>query len=325
LEQGAVTPIARPLDRKLMHDSDHPLADIKHRSSDEILAHPRFVPARIAFVDAVLALYEGDVFLTRLLLEAGRYVTFGNIMCMYARYDEADQSTWPTLSRLKESMVQFGLSSPRRVEALVARLVHSGFVEMVPPKADRRVRILTPTERMFSQDLDWLAAHYLPLHVLFPDPGYAPVMRRDPSFQMAQRFVSMDFFGKGANILASNPGVMLFMGRDAGIMILIKLIQMAHAATEGFHTGLSYTDIGARFGVSRTHVRAVLLEAERAGFVQLSGRGGQLVQLTPAVMQVFDRFIADSLSGLDMMFQIALKTMAVGTAATREIAASSSR
>jgi hypothetical protein len=42
-------------------------------------------------------------------------------------------------------------------------------------------------------------------------------------------------------------------------------------------------------------------------------------------MQVFDRFIADSLSGLDMMFQIALKTMAVGTAATREIAASSSR
>jgi hypothetical protein len=59
-------------------------------------------------------------------------------------------------------MVQFGLSSPRRVEALVARLVHSGFIEMVPSKEDRRVRILTPTERMIDQDLDWLAAHYLP-------------------------------------------------------------------------------------------------------------------------------------------------------------------
>jgi hypothetical protein len=33
-------------------------------------------------------------------------------------------------------------------------------------------------------------------------------------------------------------------------------------------------------------VRGILLEAERAGFVQLFGRGGQLVQLTPAVMQV---------------------------------------
>jgi hypothetical protein len=135
-----------------MHDSNRPFADVRYRSST------RFWP----FVDAVLALYEGDAFLTRLLLEAGRYVTFGIVVCMHARYDEADRSTWPTLSRLKESMVQFGLSSPRRVEALVARLVHSGFIEMVPSKEDRRVRILTPTERMIDQDLDWLAAHYLP-------------------------------------------------------------------------------------------------------------------------------------------------------------------
>jgi hypothetical protein len=221
-------------------------------------------------------------------------------------------------------MVQFGLSSPRRVEALVARLVHSGFIEMVPSKEDRRVRILTPTERMIDQDLDWLAAHYLPLHVLFPDAGYAPMVQRDRAFQLAQRLASMDFFGRAAHILASNPGIMLFMGRDAGMMILIKLIQMAHAAKDDSRTRLSYSDIGARFGVSRTHVRGILLEAERAGFVQLFGRGGQLVQLTPAVMQVFDRFIADSMSGLDLMLQIALKTMAVGKASTRAIATSSS-
>jgi hypothetical protein len=295
-----------------MHDTDSPspLANVRYRSSDEILAHPVFVPARIAFVDAVLALYEGDPFLTRLLLEAGRYVTFGNIMCMHARYDEADQSTWPTTARLKESMLQFGVSSPRRVEALIARLVHSGFLEMVPSKRDRRVRILTPTELMIDRDLDWLAAHYLPLHVLFPDPGYAPIVQRDRAFQMAQRLVSMDFFGLGANILANNPGIMLFLGRDAGVMILIKLIQMTHAAKDNSQAGLPYGDIGARFGVSRTHVRDTLLEAERAGFVQLSGRGGKLVQLTPAVMQVFDRFTADSMSGHDLMFQIASKNMA---------------
>ncbi|SDN14183.1 hypothetical protein [Afipia sp. GAS231] len=302
-----------------MHDTDSPspLANVKYRSSEEILAHPRFVPARIAFVDAVLALYEGDPFLTRLLLEAGRYVTFGNIMCMHARYDEADRSTWPTSARLKESMLQFGVSSPRRVEALIARLVHSGFLEMVPSKQDRRVRILTPTELMIDQDLDWLAAHYLPLHVLFPDAGYAPIIQRDRSLQMAQRLVCMDFLGHGASILASNPGIMLFLGRDAGVMILIKLIQMTHAAGDVSAIGLSYADIGARFGVSRTHVREVLLEAERAGFVLLSGHGGQLVQLTPAVMQVFDRFTADSMSGHDLMFQIALKKLAGNSASTR--------
>jgi hypothetical protein len=300
-----------------MHDLDRPLADVKYRSSEEILAHPRFVPARNAFVDAVLAVYEGDPFLTRLVLEAGRFVTFGNIMCLHARYEKADRSSWPTMGRLKESMRQFGLSSPRRVEALVARLVDSGFVEMVLSKQDRRVRILTPTERMIDHDLDWLAAHYLPLHFLFPDGGYAPMIQRDRTFQSAQRLASIDFFGHGAHILASNPGVMLFMSRDAGMLILIKLIQMTHAAKDDSRTAPSYTDIGAQFGVSRTHVRDILLEAERAGFVRLSGRGRQSVQLTPAVMQVFDRFIADSLSGLDLMFQIARKTMAGKEVSTR--------
>jgi hypothetical protein len=304
----------------MIHDRDPRLADVKYRSSEEILTHPCFVPARNAFVDAVLALYAGDPFLTRLILEAGRFVTFANIMCLHARYDEADRLTWPTIGRLNESMLQFGLSSPRRVEALVARLVHSGFLEMVPSRQDRRVRILTPTQRMIDHDLDWLAAHYLPLHILFPDAGFAPMVHRDRAFQLAQRLASIDFFGHGAHVLASNPGVMLFMSRDAGMLILIKLIQMTHAATNESRTGLSYTNIGALFGVSRTHVREILLEAECAGFVQLSSRGGQLVQLTPAVIQVFDHFIADSLSGLDLMFQIALKTMASKKPSTHDTA-----
>jgi hypothetical protein len=111
----------------------------------------------------------------------------------------------------------------------VARLVDSGFLEMVPAKRDRRVRILTPTERMYAQDLDWLAAHYLPLHVLFPDSGYAPMVQRDRSFQLAQRLVSTDFFGRGANILASNPGIY----RDIGTRFDDK--------QKGVQTGLAVT------------------------------------------------------------------------------------
>jgi hypothetical protein len=284
--------------------------EVEYRSPEEILTHVLFATARVAFVNAVLALYEDDPFLTRLLSEAGRHVIFSVIMCFYARYNEADRSTWPTMSRLKQAMVQFGLSSSRRVEALAGRLVHSGFLNMVPSKQDGRVRILTPTQRMLRHDRDWLAAHYLPLQTMFPDPGYAPIVEGDQSVQFAQRVVSMDFFGQGAHILSSNPGIMLFLGRDAGVMILIKLIQLAHVAGHDAVEGVSYNDIGERFGVSRTHVRDVLLDAERAGFVCLAGRGGHLVQLTPAVMQVFDRFLADSMSGNDLMYQLAVCQMA---------------
>jgi hypothetical protein len=289
-------------------NSDQPFAGT-YRSSDEILAHPRFPDALTGFIEAVLRLYENDPFLTRLLLEAGRQVMFSIIICLHARYDEADRATWPTMGLLQQSMTQFGLSSPRRIEALVARLIRFGFLESVAAKSDRRVRILTPTAKMFDHDLDWLAAHYLPLHAMFPDAGYAPAIKREPSFQRAQRLAAIGFFGLGAEILASNQAMMLFLSRDAGVMILMKLIQMAGVGNGKSPTGLSYDDIGFRFGVSRTHVRQTLRDAEQAGLVGLSGRGGRLVELMPSVRQAFARFVADSMSGHDLLFQIARKQM----------------
>jgi hypothetical protein len=289
-----------------MSNSGQPLVAI-HHSPDEILAHPRFSAARSAFVEAVLDLYEGDAFLNRLLLEAARQVTFNMIVSLHFRYDESDRATWPTIRRLKERMAEFGLSSPRRIEDLVERLVRSGFLESRPSRSDRRVRILTPAARMISLDQDWLIANYRPLQVMFPNPGYSQVIERDPAFQRVHRIVALGFSARGADILASNPGMMLFLSRDAGSTILIKLVQMARAA--GAAEKLSYADIGALFGVSRTHVRMLLESAERAGLVGLWGQGGWSVELKPPILQAFDRFVAAGMSGHDLLFRIALARM----------------
>jgi len=281
-----------------------------HHLPDDILAHPRFAAARTAFVEAVLGLYEGDALLNRLLLEAARQVTFNVIVSLHFRYNEDDRATWPTMRALKEQMTVFGLSSPRRIEDLVARLVQSGYLETLPSQRDGRVRILTPTAKMISLDQDWLTALYRPLQVMFPDPGYSEVIDRDPVFQRTQRLVALGFSGHGSQILAGNPDIMLFMNRDAGMTILTKFVQMLDAAGGDAVEKLSYSDIGARFGVSRTHVRALLQDAEQAGLVALSGQGGRLVELKPAVLAAFDRFLADSMSGHDLLHRIALARMA---------------
>jgi hypothetical protein len=44
--------------------------------------------------------------------------------------------------------------------------------------------------------------------------------------------------------------------------------------------------------------------------VALSGQGGRLVELKPAILRAFDRFIADSMSGHDLLHRIALTRMA---------------
>ncbi len=277
------------------------------RTSEEILAHPRFPFARDEFVKAMLALYEHKPFLNRLLLEASRTVLVSTIMCLYARYDEADRTTWPTLRLVADSMAEHELASPSRVQDLVSRLVKTGYLEQHAAPGDRRVHILTPTKKMIAQDQDFLVSHHLPLQTLFPDPGYALIMTRDPAFQLKQRLVSRDLFALGAKILASNPIMMLFQGRDAGIMILIKMIEMAKTNGSAEPLSISYSDLGDRFGVSRTHVRKLLEAAEELDLVRLTKDDGQFVELKPQLLQAFDRLVADAMSGFDLCYQLALR------------------
>jgi hypothetical protein len=227
------------------------------------------------------------------------------IMCLFARYDETDRATWPTLRLVTDTMAAYRLASASRVDDLISRLVKTGYLEQRLAPQDRRVRILVPTEQLIAQDQDFLVSHHLPLQILFPDPGYALIMTRDPAFQLKERLVSTELFASSAQILAGNPVMLLFLGRAAGIMILIKIIELNGAGTESLK--ISYSDLGGRFGVSATHVRNLLEEAEKMDLVRLTKAGGRFVELKPQLLQAFDRFIADAMSGFDLAYQLALQ------------------
>lgn len=282
-----------------------------HRSREEILAHSRFPNARNALLDAMLELYEHDPFLNRLLLQVGRNVVFTVIMCLHARYDEADPATWPTLRLVKQSMTAFTLASPRRIADLVSRLIKTGYLEQVSSPQDRRLRILRPTAKMIAQDQDWLVSHYLPLQVLYPRPGYAPIIQRDSAFQLTQRLVAASLFPYAAQLMARHPMMLQFMTREAGMMVLIKLLQLSGPDLDTTRE-ISYSDIGARFGVSRTQVRKLLQEAEASGLMRLTHGKRHLVQLTPPLVEAFDRFIADTMAGHDLVYELAKRAAAPG-------------
>jgi hypothetical protein len=199
------------------------------------------------------------------------------------------------------------LASASRVQDLVSRLIKARYLEQRTAPQDRRVRILTPTRKMIEQDQDFLVSHYLPLGILYPDPGYPLITTRDPAFQIKQRQVSGELFALGAKILHGNPIMMLFQGRDAGVMILIKMIQMAGQQSGAEALKVSYADLSGRFGVSRTHVRKLLEAAEEVDLVRLTKEGGQFVELLPPVLQAFDRLVAEAISGLDLCYQLELR------------------
>src|SRR3546814_9715155 len=97
-----------------------PASGTPFRPARHILAHPRFATARNAYIGQLSALYSGKPFLSHMMGEAVRAVMFGLIICLHVNYRPDDRSSQPTLAKLKRTLQAYGLTSPRRVEALIA-------------------------------------------------------------------------------------------------------------------------------------------------------------------------------------------------------------
>ncbi|HZD91604.1 MAG TPA: hypothetical protein VE224_15995, partial [Pseudolabrys sp.] len=278
---------------------------VRHLSYDEIVAHPRMPEARRLYVDRFLALYDRDPFLARLLIETGRFLVYHVAVILGAAQDLARRETWLTVGRLKRELAVFGMASDRHIDQLVARLCAVGFLKSAPAPDDGRVRILQPSETMLAHDRAWMAAHCAPLTVLGVHDDYAPIMRQDPAYQAANRRSAIPFLPFSGKLLALAPDLLLFFDRAAGHMISATLLQAAMAAPDR-HAALPYADAGERFGVSRTHVRELLLAAQEIGLVRLDGRGGRRVEILPRFWTSYDRGLAAGMFVLDCIHAVTI-------------------
>jgi DNA-binding MarR family transcriptional regulator len=256
---------------------------------DDLVAHPRLREACKVYLDRFLAVYGGDPFLVRLLIEIGRFSVYHIAAVLEAAQDPARRETWLTVGRLKQTMAAYGFASGRHVDQLIGRLCAVGFMELRPSEQDRRVRILKVTEKLWAHDRDWLAAHFAPLAVLYPQHDYGPVLRRDPEFHARYRRQRVAFMALGAKLMVAVPDMTLFLQHAGGYMVIAALLQAALASPDGTHAAVPYGDLGERFGISRTHVRQLLVAAEDAGLVKLHARGGRRVEILPRLWSSHDR------------------------------------
>ncbi|WP_375454853.1 hypothetical protein [uncultured Methylobacterium sp.] len=275
-------------------------------SAEAILAHRRFPAARTAYIAGIMSLYENNPFLSRLICEAGRSVVFFVILCLHAGSDDDDPETWLTIGLLRRTVATYGITSQRRIDELIGRLVETRYLAIRTPSSDRRLRILAPTERMLAHDRDWLAVHYRPLDILHPDPGYGPALDGDPAFQRAHRRISIQMSAYATSLMAQNQVAMMFLIREAGIPILMKLIQGLEGREGEAWQPVSFTDLGDRFGVSRTHVRNLLRDVAEMGLAAISGHE---ILLRPPLLAAHDRFVADGMVGHILTFRMAMESL----------------
>jgi len=277
---------------------------------DQILSHPDFLAARALYIEECTRVYKMGVFPGNFGADAGRVTMLAVIVCLHARYAEHDRETWPTLKRLKETVASFGFASARFVDNFVARLVQTKFLELHQHPSDKRIRLLVPTELLLAWDREWMAAHFGPLALLFPEPGYPLALERNPDFQKAHGSASVPVLEGAVQVAWRNLDVVFFLTATSALSVLFKLCQLGGETQESSIREADLAALTSQLGVSRSHIRNILLAAEQRGFTVRHGDKNQFVMLTPLWIAAFDRFIADSLSYSDLTYQLGCQALA---------------
>jgi hypothetical protein len=258
---------------------------------EEIVNHPRLPEARRIYLDSFLRVYEGDPFVVRLLLQAGRFLVFHLAAVLEATQDLSRRETWFTVAALKQQISMFGFASDRQVDHLVARLREVGFLEQQPAPGDGRVRLLVITDKLRAHHTEWLAAHYVHLAALYPQHDYSPVLARDRAFHALHCGKCFPFGAVSARLMMTLPDTMLFFNHAAGPLIQNAVLKAAMDAGDP-NAEVPYIEAADRFGVSRTHVRNLMNDAQAAGLVRISGRGGRNITILPRFWASYDRGLA---------------------------------
>jgi hypothetical protein len=270
-------------------------------TAGDILAHPRFAEARRAHVDALVGLFAGNRFVTRMMADAGVITLRGLLAGFHAAYDENDRATWATPGQLQKLIVERGLASARRLDDMMARFRQAGYVRSVSSPVDKRIRILTPTERLLAHDRDHLAVYHRFLFDLYPDRGYDWTLRPDARMQLAFRKVAFFALPQAMAFMRHQP-FMMFLARDAGYLAFLVVAQ---AQLSGRGHEVSFASMSHDLGVSRTHIRNLFVEAETAGYVGLHPKPAQPVEILPPLWEAYDQFVADVHAGQDAIAQVA--------------------
>jgi hypothetical protein len=105
---------------------------------------------------------------------------------------------------------------------------------------------------------------------------------------MLHRRTALPFMSVSIPIMISFEETALFCNRIGGLMVRSALLFAAMADPDVASVAVPFAESGDRCGISRTHVRQVLVASDEAGLLRILGRGGHQVGFLPRLWSTFD-------------------------------------
>lgn len=237
---------------------------------EALLRHPRFPEAARLHVRLNLEACERDANIRKIFGNSARHVAFSLIATLSARAERVPGALPVTQSQVIETIMGMGLSSHGKIESLINRMVDQGMVTRSPHPQDRRAKALIPTEAFLVMDDVLCSIHARPCALLLEDPIVGGVAARDRAITRQMRAAALPMIEGGGAMLMRNPQMLHFLISDGGWIVLFALID---AIWREDPESQKFEAIASLSGVSRPHVRSLLVNAAEYGLLREDGAG----------------------------------------------------
>jgi len=256
--------------------------------------HPRFAEAMTASMRVPIDLYQGNRLVNLISNDRGRFILI--VFALHLHYTRrADEPTSGlTATRLQTMCAEQGVCSFGRAGALIQLLRFTGYLAPAPAPAaaDKRVRLLVPTDKLIEMHRERLRRQLQAVALVRSEAREALGQFDHPAFHPAFTAARVSEFLGGFRFYTYAPDIRPFAERNAGLFILFS-IALAGAPDDTLPptrpVPVSASVLAKRFHVSRTHVAGLLRDAVEAGLLE---RQGNEFRMTPRLREATEMMIA---------------------------------
>jgi hypothetical protein len=268
-----------------------------HGEAGRLLSTDGFEAACKGFAENTLATYDkSQQALNKIMREAPRFALMAFVMYLHHHRGRGEPGV--TYTRVKEIFALGSrsgvLATPTRIKAMFGLAKMAGQLRpAVAAAADKRVRVLEPTEKFIQPAEVWLrgcleaVARAAPLiqspAELIAKPGFlGEVMSYNVHAYMHDGFI----------LYEELPPIQLMMSRENGYLTLMEILRSMRLVNGVWLARAPSVALAKRFAMARGTIRNLLAYGEHQGWLRAVSRGGHALTLSDEFANVCRRWVA---------------------------------
>ena len=260
--------------------------------------HPHFFRGLFAYDAVIPDIFANNVILNKVVTEAWRFEMLVYTLHLFDSRDPADPASGLTVANLTRICARQKVASRGRVLAILG-IMHVGrHLHRRRSRTDARIVHLEPSAQFVGLVEGWNQALLGIIDAIDETGGLARDHRAYPRFGWDMRARGAQTLLCGWKLLDPFPEVDHFVTRDGGWMLLLSCVAEALRSSNGDQIepiAIDLATFGARFGVSRSHLRRLLESAYDLGLLDAPPRNGQHIVLSQRLVASFLACMASEL------------------------------